>query len=333
MPASQFGPGKPRLARPEAADMRKRMERNATPLGEYVQGQFYRGIVSGLNEAFVVGKDTRDRLVANDAKSCELLKPLLVGDDVRRYELHYRDAFYVYVPWECPIKEYSAIFRHLKKHEQALAARPEVRAGRFPWYAMSRYGSDFSHLFGKPKIQYPDIAMESRFAMDSVGFYGTNTTYFVSGSDWYLLGALNSGAAFSHLKGSCAILGDEDKKGRLRLFGQTLESLPIPNAGPNDREAVARLAQRAQELHTQRRKRVEEFLRDIGTSPAESSSKNRLEEPWNTDKCTDDYFSKKAKGYPLKLLSDVRDETIAMTDEILKVEAEIDERVKGLYGL
>ena len=28
-----------------------------------------------------------------------------------------------------------------------------------------------------------------------------------------------------------------------------------------------------------------------------------------------------------------RDETIAMTEEILKVESEIDERVKALYGL
>ena|GEM_PF-1941115 len=31
--------------------------------------------------------------------------------------------------------------------------------------------------------------------------------------------------------------------------------------------------------------------------------------------------------------SDVRDETIAMTEEILKIESEIDARVKALYGL
>ena len=96
---------------------------------------------------------------------------------------------------------------------------------------------------------------------------------------------------------------------------------------------MAKLAKRAQELHGQRRKLVEKFLRDIGSSPAESSSKNMLEQPWNTEKCTDDYFRKKAKGYPLKLLSDIRAETIAMTEEILKVESEIDARVAALYGL
>jgi hypothetical protein len=35
----------------------------------------------------------------------------------------------------------------------------------------------------------------------------------------------------------------------------------------------------------------------------------------------------------LKLLAGVRAETITMTEEILKVESEIDERVKALYGL
>ena len=120
---------------------------------------------------------------------------------------------------------------------------------------------------------------------------------------------------------------------RDRNIWRYLERLPVPDASPAKRDTVAKLAQGTQELHGRRRKRVERFLRDIGVPPAESSSKNKLEEPWNAEKCTDDYFRKKAKGYPLKLLSDVRAETIAMTDEILKVESEIDQRVAALYGL
>ena len=33
------------------------------PLGEYVNGRFYRGLVTGLNEAFVVDRATRDKLL------------------------------------------------------------------------------------------------------------------------------------------------------------------------------------------------------------------------------------------------------------------------------
>ena len=46
-----------------------------TPLGEYVQGKIYYGIKTGLNEAFVIDAITRDRLIAEDARSAEVIKP------------------------------------------------------------------------------------------------------------------------------------------------------------------------------------------------------------------------------------------------------------------
>ncbi|MBI3920886.1 MAG: hypothetical protein HY318_05650 [Armatimonadetes bacterium] len=78
---------------------------------------------------------------------------------------------------------------------------------------------------------------------------------------------------------------------------------------------------------------MEQFLRDLGTSPAESSSRNPLEQPWTL---TPDEFTKRASkhGTPdLRLFTTVRDETAALTEEIVKVEREIDERVAALYGL
>ena len=53
------------------------------PLGEYVKGQIYRGVLTGLNEAFVIDAETRNRLIAEDPKSGELIKPFLVGRDVK----------------------------------------------------------------------------------------------------------------------------------------------------------------------------------------------------------------------------------------------------------
>jgi hypothetical protein len=128
----------------------------------------------------------------------------------------------------------------------------------------------------------------------------------------------------------CSILGDQEASGRAVLRPIYFENLPIPDATAAEREAVAGLAREAQRMHGARRKRVEKFLRDLGTAPAASSSRNPLEQPWAL---TPDEFTRRARQGSLKLFTAARDETAALTEEIQKVEKEIDARVTALYGL
>jgi len=331
VPASQLGKGKPRLAAPATADRRAKMEASGQRLGELVKGQIYRGIITGLNEAFIIDRATRDRLIAEDRKSVEIIKPLFVGDDVRRYELHFRERYLIWTYIGVPIRQYPAVLEHLKRFQ--VKAEKRWDQGEYWWELRA---CDYYAAFDRPKILYPDIGKETRFAMDTNSYYSSNTTYFVAREDWYLLGVLNSASAFEYLKGTCAALGDEEQGGRLRFFGQYLETLPIPDASTAEREAVAKLAQEAQRLHTERRRKVEEFLRDIGIDPAQSSSRTPLEQPWAL---TPDEFSRRARGRagteapPLQVFLTVRDATAALTEEITKVEREIDARVARLYGL
>src|SRR5437667_11063934 len=58
------------------------------PLEEFVQGKIWYGIKTGRNEAFFVDQATRDQLVEEDIRSAEILKPLVVGDNIRRYKLY-----------------------------------------------------------------------------------------------------------------------------------------------------------------------------------------------------------------------------------------------------
>jgi hypothetical protein len=171
--------------------------------------------------------------------------------------------------------------------------------------------------------------------MDYSGSYGLNTSYFIGQENWYLLGVLNSSSVFQYLKGTCQLLGDEDDGGRLRFFGQYLETLPIPNASDADREIVGNLAQQAQVFHGRRRARSEQFLRDIGLDPANSPSSNPLERPWTL--APDDYAKRARKLHGrapnMTLYESARDETAVLTEQIAKIEAEIDARVAALYGL
>lgn len=39
------------------------------PLGKYVEGQFFRGVTSGLNDAFIINSDTRKALIRKNKAS------------------------------------------------------------------------------------------------------------------------------------------------------------------------------------------------------------------------------------------------------------------------
>ena len=84
-------------------------------------------------------------------------------------------------------------------------------------------------------------------------------------------------------------------------------------------------------------KRVEKFLREIGIEPAQSTSSNPLEQVWSL---TAEEFTRRIKTSEVSNTSEVwkayksaREETMSVTEEIGRVEKEIDERVKSLYGL
>jgi len=80
-------------------------------------------------------------------------------------------------------------------------------------------------------------------------------------------------------------------------------------------------------------KRVEKFLREIGSEPAQSTSRNPLESPWSLEESD---FVKRARKYGtpnVRLFKSAREETLSLTEEAGRVEKEIDERVKGLYGV
>ena len=68
------------------------------PLGQYVNKKFFRGITSGLNEAFVIDATTRQALIAKDPKSAELIKPLLGGEEIRRFVTRSKGQFIIALP-------------------------------------------------------------------------------------------------------------------------------------------------------------------------------------------------------------------------------------------
>lgn len=202
------------------------------PLSEYVEGKIFYGIKTGLNAAFVIDRETRDRLIAEDPKSEELIKPFLVGKDIKRYSISDEGRYLILIPKGWTRKQsggvsnalrwlgenYPAIVTHLLPFIEKAEKRSDK--GEYWWELRS---CDYYVEFEKPKIIYPDISTRGNFALDEGGSFSVNTTYIIPSGDRYFLGLLNSKLlTFYYASMATAVRG-----GFLRYFTQYMELLPI----------------------------------------------------------------------------------------------------------
>ncbi|WP_157621199.1 Eco57I restriction-modification methylase domain-containing protein [Salisaeta longa] len=200
-------------------DVVAKMKTQAVPLREYVGGSPLRGIVSGLNDAFIISRETRDRLIDRDEKSEEVLYPVRTGRDVRRYALRDPGTYLIYTKHGVDIDRYPAI----KAHLQAFRSDLEGRATDQEWYELQQPQAAYEEAFKQPKIINPDLAEKGRFHLDRKGIFPTNKIYSLPTDDAYLLAILNSQLADFYLKAtSVQYRGDY-----LQLLGQFVEQVPI----------------------------------------------------------------------------------------------------------
>ncbi len=213
-----------------------KMKSVSVPLGEYVKGEIYRGVLTGFNEAFVIDAETKAKLIKQDPKSAELIKPFLKGDDVRKYHLQGEQRFLICIPkgWtnakrggKDAEKSFAAIHPAIYKHLKTFSEQLKKRCDKGDYYWELR-ACDYYAVLEFPKIVYPDIAKESRFHYDKDSFYPANTLYIIPTKELHLLGVLNSKAVYSFFKRIASCLGDADDGGRLRWIYQDTVKIPIP---------------------------------------------------------------------------------------------------------
>ena len=107
-----------------------KLKGSGVPLSEYVGGKIYYGIKTGLNEAFVIDEATRKRLIAEDAKSAELIKPFLAGRDIKRYEQPRSDKYLIFTRHGLNIDDYPAIKQYLAQFKERLTPKPKDWVGK-----------------------------------------------------------------------------------------------------------------------------------------------------------------------------------------------------------
>lgn len=218
-----------------ALRLMERLRQAGTPLGEYVKDRFYRGVVTGFNDAFVVDRATRDKLIAEHPSSAEVLKPFLRGRDVKRWVIDYQDLWLIFTRRGIDIKKYPAIRNYLLQFKERLT--PGIPGGRksgsYEWYEIQD-NIAYWQEFERSKIIYPDIYEHQSFAIDVKGFFSGNTCYFIPTGELWLCRLLNSQIIeWFYRKISNSVRG-----GYLRAFSDYIQRIPIPFTSKHDQSAI-----------------------------------------------------------------------------------------------
>ncbi len=221
-----------RLVSQHEDELLQKLEGQSVPLSDWLgDSRIRRGVLTGLNEAFFIDAATRDRFIAEDPKSTEIIKPLVIGEDIKRYAIESNDRHLIWTYIGILIEDYPAIFAHLKQFRPQLERRWDKGDH---WWELRH--CDYCDEFEKPKVLYQDISKRGAFAYDVQGSFTNNTTYFFTSHTTYVLALLNSQLhSFYHSKVSTRYRGDY-----LRFFTQYVENLPIRRIGfvtPKDERA------------------------------------------------------------------------------------------------
>jgi adenine-specific DNA-methyltransferase len=215
------------------------------PLGEYVNNPIFNGIKTGLDKAFVIDAKTRDRLIAEDPRSVEVIKPFLLGRDVKRYQPSEATRYLILFergittqqrgeqePEEWLASTYPAIYARLKPFEEKAKARTDK--GMFWWELQT---GDFKDQFGKPHILAPSSAEESSFQLDESGSYSNEKAVCVGSGDKYLLAVLNSKVVGYFMR----LTVTANPQGVISYKPNSIAQIPIPLATPEQQTPISAL--------------------------------------------------------------------------------------------
>ncbi|HQP83198.1 MAG TPA: TaqI-like C-terminal specificity domain-containing protein [Methanoregulaceae archaeon] len=185
----------------KSQELLKKIQTAGIPLGKYIQGKIFYGIKTGLNKAFVIDEITKEKLNREDPKSAEIIKPFLVGKDIKRYQPpDNKGKYLIFTRHGIDITNYPAILEHLKQFKKELMPRPKDftgdswpgrKPGAYEWYEIQDT-IDYYQEFEKIKIIIPAIVKSASYAYDDNHIYSNDKTSIISTNDKYLLGLLNS---------------------------------------------------------------------------------------------------------------------------------------------
>ena len=316
--------------------------KNGTPLKK-LPIDINNGLKTGFNDAFYIDEETRQRLVAEDPRSAEIIKPLLRGRDVRAWYSSNNGQYQINPHNGIPrkgvepinIDDYPAIKHFLDQFIAELTKRGDK--GVTPYNLRA---CDYIEEFAKPKIIYPNMTSVFPFAYEETGCLGNQKTYIITTKDdsvnlKFLTAIFNSKLCKLWIWYNCPEL-----QGGTREIGKVyFENFCIPECA--DQQPFIDLADRMLSLNKDLQSKRARFLRRLQDNMPDVKLTGTLE---TFDTLDFAGFVAELKKQKIKLSLVQQDEwedyftqyksaLNEISAQISATDKEIDERVYALYGL
>lgn len=254
---------------PIEQSIKRKIESVGKPLRDWDISINY-GIKTGYNDAFIITTERRDEILSNCKSEEErqrteaIIRPILRGRDIKRYSYDWAGLWLIWIPWHFPLhldpsiqgasaeaeqafmNQYPSVYQHLLLYKPQLSARNKAETGiRYEWYALQRWGANYSDDFSQPKIVWKRVGSILRFSYDKAGLLSLDSTCFAVGKDIeFICCVLNSPMGHFLLKDA-----PQTGTGDLLVSVQAVEPLMLPSISDEDNiyfaEKIGSLSQMA----------------------------------------------------------------------------------------
>jgi type I restriction-modification system DNA methylase subunit len=304
------------------------------PTLKEVYGSPLYGIKTGLNEAFVIDRATKDKLIKQDPKSADLLKPFLEGKDLKKWHAQPRDLWIIYIPKNrIEIENYPAIRDWLLLFKESL----EKRATKQEWFELQQAQEAYKPYFEKTKIIYTRFMATSTFWLDTKNYYFNNALNVIADITYYELGILNSLVHWYLLTANASTMSG----GFYQIHGHVLEKLPIPPATDEQKARIGELAKSCQQISEQRYSLEQQLQRRFSDFGIKKLNQ-KLERWWLLD--FQAFQTELKKSYKIEIalkqradwedyFNDFCEKHAKFNQDIARLENELNAAVYELFGL
>lgn len=234
------------LEPPEVAALLAKLRERGVPLAEYAGARPLYGIKTGFNEAFLIDTATKERLIREDGRAAELLKPYLRGQDIDRWLPDWAGLWMIFARRGVDIESYPSILRHLEQYRRQLEPKPDNwrpskpgaewpgrKAGSYLWHEVQD-PVEYHAEFRKPKILLRRIAFYAQVAVDHGELHVNDSALILNTTDPWIQACLNSPVAWYQMFKRFPHKKDE----ALALDIPYVEVFPIPPVSAPDAQKV-----------------------------------------------------------------------------------------------
>ncbi len=203
-------------------DLKYKIRSKSISLSQVDDIKINRGVTTGANSIFIIPKEVGDKLISKNLKNSEIIKPVLKGAEIKRYEVKNFNNYIILTKTGVNIRDYPDIYDYLLENKKELENVYEASKGMKKWFELRK--CSYYDSFEDEKLIWTRLSSINSFAISTKKEYSIDSTSFATGKNLqYYCSLLNSKLTFFYFKLGSVIWGTDG----IKWFGEYFDSIPI----------------------------------------------------------------------------------------------------------